>query len=143
MNQISLGITRLIRAPRERVFAAWTTPELLTKWWGPGPVTCPEAAVDLRQGGEYRIANLEQDGSITWITGRFERVTPPAQLVYTWNVSIIPGPATLVTVEFRDHPSGTELVLKHDRFSDPAVSDMHGQGWNACIDKLETLLAGG
>jgi len=141
MNPTALALTRLIKAPREKVFAAWTTPETLKKWWGPGPVTCPEAHIDLREGGEYRIANQETDGSITWISGRFERVRVPEQLVYTWNVSIVPGSPTLVTLDFFEHPEGTEIVLKHERLADAAIRDMHLQGWNGCIDKLEALLA--
>ena len=82
----ALRISRVIRAPRERVFAAWTEPALLTQWWGPGPVTCPEAHIDLRVGGAYRIANLEVDGSITWIKGTFARVRPPEELAYTWTI---------------------------------------------------------
>lgn len=136
----SLSAVRLVKAPRPRVFAAWTTPGLLMKWWGPGPVSCPEAHVDLRVGGAYRIANLEQDGSVTWISGLFETVTPPERLVYSWNVSILPGVATLVTVDFHEHPLGTELVIKHDRFKDAAVRDMHLLGWGGCLDKLEAML---
>ena len=141
MNPTALALTRIIKAPRPAVFAAWTTPETLKKWWGPGPVTCPEAHIDLREGGEYRIANQEADGSITWISGRFERVRVPEQLVYTWNVSFAPGAPTLVTLDFNEHPEGTELVLKHERFSDAAIRDMHLAGWDGCIDKLELLLA--
>ncbi len=139
MRPTELRITRIIRAPREKVFAAWTEPETLQRWWGPGPVTCPEAHVDLRVGGEYRLANLEADGSITWISGRFERVRAPEELVYTWRVSIVPGDPTLVSVRFLEHPEGTELELKHERFAEAALRDMHLQGWGGCFDKLEAL----
>lgn len=142
MQPTALTLTRLIRAPREAVFAAWTEPELLKQWWGPGPVTCPEAHVDLREGGAYRIANLEADGSITWISGHFERVQAPEELVYTWNVSILPAGATLVRVKFLLHPQGTELMLVHERFAVEAVRDMHLQGWGGCLDKLEALFGG-
>ncbi len=141
MQPTALTLTRVIRAPREDVFAAWTDPEALKLWWGPGPVTCPEAHVDLREGGAYRIANLEENGSITWIEGIFERVRAPEELVYTWSVSIVPGDPTLVRVMFLPHAEGTELVLTHERFAVEAVRDMHLQGWNGCIDKLEALLA--
>jgi uncharacterized protein YndB with AHSA1/START domain len=141
MEPTALTLRRVIRAPRDRVFAAWTEPEALRKWWGPGEVSCPEAEVDLREGGAYRIANLEQDGSITWISGTFERVRPPEELVYTWSVSIVPGDPTLVRVMFLPHAEGTELVLTHERFAVEAVRDMHSQGWNGCIDKLERYLA--
>lgn len=141
MQPTALALTRIIRAPREKVFAAWTEPDLLCQWWGPGPVTCPKAEVDLREGGAYRLANRELDGSITWISGRFERVKPPEELVYTWVVSIVPGEPTLVRVTFRPHPDGTELTVVHERFAVEAVRDMHLHGWNACIDKLEAMLA--
>ena len=141
MQSTALSLSRIIRAPREEVFAAWTEPEALKRWWGPGPVTCPEAQVDLREGGAYRLANLEADGSITWISGRFERVRAPEELVYTWSVSIVPGGPSLVRVLFLPHPEGTELVLTHERFAVEAVRDMHLQGWGACIDKLEKMLS--
>jgi uncharacterized protein YndB with AHSA1/START domain len=142
MKPTELRISRVIRAPRKKVFSAWTTPELLTQWWGPGHVTCPEAHVDLREGGDYRLANLEADGSIVWISGRFERVRAPDELIYTWNVSIIPGEATLVRVNFLPHPDGTELVLTHERFAVEALRDMHLHGWGGCLDKLEGFLTG-
>lgn len=142
MQPTELSLTRVIRAPREKVFAAWTEPETLKQWWGPGLVTCPEAHVDLREGGNYRLANLEVDGSITWISGRFERVRAPEELVYTWEVSILPGLPTLVRVLFLPHPDGTEMTLIHERFALEAVRDMHLQGWGGCIDKLERLLTG-
>jgi uncharacterized protein YndB with AHSA1/START domain len=141
MQPTELSLTRIIRAAREKVFAAWTDPKQLVLWWGPGPVICPQAEVDLRVGGAYRIANLDEDGSIVWISGHFERVEAPDRLVYTWMLGDGPGLPTLVTVEFNAHPQGTELVLTHERFTDPALRDMHLQGWGGCIDKLEALLA--
>jgi len=141
MQPTELTIRRVIPAPREEVFAAWTEPELLRQWWGPGPVSCPEAHVDLREGGEYRLANREASGSITWIFGRFERVRPPEELVYTWTVSIVPGGPTLVRVLFLPHADGTEIVLKHERFALEAVREMHAQGWTGCLDKLAALLS--
>jgi uncharacterized protein YndB with AHSA1/START domain len=142
MQPTELTLSRIIRAPREKVFAAWTEPELLVQWWGPGPVTCPEAHIDLREGGSYRLANREADGSITWISGTFYCVRVPEELAYTWEVSIVAGAPTLVRVQFLPHAEGTELVLTHERFAVEAVRDMHLQGWNGCIDKLETMLAG-
>ena len=103
---------------------------------GDGSVSEPKL---LAIGSKLRLANLELDGSITWITGSFERVRPPEHLAYTWNVSIVPGDATLVIVDFRDHPQGTEVVIRHERFGAEAVRDMHLQGWGGCLDKLEVM----
>ena len=141
MQPTALSLTRLIRAPREKVFAAWMDAEALKVWWGPGPVTCPQAEIDLREGGAYRIANREADGSITWISGSFQRVRPPEEIVYTWSVSTVPGEPTLVRVQFLPDENGTRLILTHERFVVDAVRDMHLQGWGACIDKLIGYLA--
>jgi uncharacterized protein YndB with AHSA1/START domain len=141
MQPTELSLTRVIRAPREKVFAAWTDPEALKKWWGPGPVTCPEAHIDLRVGGRYRLANLHPDGSVTWISGRFERIRAPEELVYTWSISAVAGEPTLVHVRFLAHEEGTELVLKHERFAREAVRDMHLEGWSSCLEKLQTMFA--
>jgi len=136
----AISMTRTIRAPRERVFSAWTDPKQLVKWWGPAHVTCPEAEVDLRPGGAYRIANLHDDGKIVWISGRFETIDPPSGLKYTWTMA--EGDPTLITVAFNDHPEGTELVLTHERFIAEKARDMHQRGWVECLDGLETLLTG-
>jgi uncharacterized protein YndB with AHSA1/START domain len=63
-ENLSLIVRRTIAATPARLFDAWTTPELLTQWWGPANVTCPAAEVDLRVGGQYRIANQMPDGSV-------------------------------------------------------------------------------
>ncbi len=139
MDELDLTLTRIIRAPRERVFAAWTDPVLLVQWWGPGQISCPEAEVDLREGGAYRLANLEADGSITWIYGEFRLVRPPEELAYTWAVTGVAERETLVSVRFNDHPEGTELVIRHSRFGLAPVRSMHLVGWNGCIDKLEAM----
>jgi uncharacterized protein YndB with AHSA1/START domain len=141
VDETRLAISRIIRAPRESVFEAWTTPSLLTQWWGPEGVECPSAEIDLREGGEYRIANRHADGSITWISGVFERVRPPEELVYSWNIGVPGADGSRVTVEFRSHQMGTELVLTHERL-DGRVRDMHLQGWIGCLAGLEGLFEG-
>jgi uncharacterized protein YndB with AHSA1/START domain len=142
MQPTALTLSRLIRAPREQVFAAWTDPELLVQWWGPGPITCPEAHIDLREGGDYRIANLHPDGSTTWISGTFSTVRVPEELVYTWTANILTGPPTLVRVRFLEHDEGTELVLVHERFAVEQVREMHLEGWQGCLDKLALFMTG-
>ena len=106
MQPAALTLTRIIRALRaRRCSPPGPIRALLIQRWGPGPITCPEAEVDLREGGAYRIANRDADGSITWISGRFETVRAPEELVYTWSVNIVlPGGPTLVRVSFRPHP---------------------------------------
>ena len=68
MPNLSLTLKRVIRSRREQVFEAWTNPDLLRQWWGPGSTICPEASIDLRVGGTIRIANELEDGRI-FLTG--------------------------------------------------------------------------
>ena len=63
-GRIALVVRRTIHAPVEPVFHAWTRPEQLRQWWGPGPVTCCHAEIDLRVGGAYRIGNRLPDGTV-------------------------------------------------------------------------------
>lgn len=138
---LSLTVRRTIRASAERVFAAWTQPARLMDWWGPDPITCPAAEVDLRPGGRYRIANRYADGTMIWIQGEFERVEPPHVLVYSW--SLEPGPPMSSRVTVRFEPRGddlTEVIVLHERLPDVALRDMHEQGWTGCLEGLAAYL---
>ncbi|MGH6923997.1 MAG: SRPBCC family protein [Propylenella sp.] len=140
MDGPRISLSRIIRAPRQFVFDAWTTPALLMKWWGPEGVECTAAEVDLREGGEYRIANRHSDGNVTWISGVFERVSPPEKLVYSWNIGMPGADGSRVTVEFRAHAEGTELILIHERLAAEA-REMHLAGWTGCLDGLAAMVA--
>src|SRR5450755_1937030 len=112
-------LTRLIPARRDQVFLAWTEPEQLRRWWGPGAFTCPEAEVDLRPGGSYRLVMAPTEGDPFVLGGTYREVDPPARLVYTWRWETGPaadGSESLVTVEFRERGAQTELVLTHTDF---------------------------
>lgn len=74
-ERIVLVVRRTIRASAERIFDAWTQPEHLMAWWGPKPVTCSSAGVDLRTGGKYRIVNALPDGNAVTIATARRRPT--------------------------------------------------------------------
>jgi uncharacterized protein YndB with AHSA1/START domain len=132
----TLVIRRRIRAAPEKLFAAWTQPEHLRRWWGPQGTTCPSAEVDLRVDGVYRIANLFPDGSVVWIEGAFEIVEPPKRLVYSWTLSSKPGPAERVTVLFEQHADSTDVTVVHVRIEEGAARADHARGWEGCLDGL-------
>ena len=141
-GDIVLIVRRTIRASVGRVFEAWTKPEHLRRWWGPASVRCPEAEVDLRVGGGYRIANELPDGNVLWIAGEFEVVSPPHKLVYTWRL----GPGTpaseRVTVRFEPKEGATEVIVVHERIADRVARVTHEQGWLGCLDGLAAFLEG-
>jgi len=143
LSDISLKLTRIIRAGRNRVFEAWTTSEMITQWWRPGENICTEAFVDLRIGGEIRIANAGVDGRTVWITGKFEKIEHPTLLIYSWLMGTSIQNPTRVTVQFNEHPDGTELVLTHERFASQEMCDQHLKGWTGCLDGLTAFLKSG
>ncbi len=140
-DEISLEVRRTIAAPVDRVFAAWTRPELVRKWWGPAEVQCTSAEIDLRVGGRFKLANQLPDGSVIWIGGEFLAVEPPGRLVYTWQVDDQPPDQQQVTVRFEPCDGGTEVIVLHERMTQRAQRESHEYGWNGCLDRLRDLFA--
>lgn len=135
---IHLVVRRTIRAEPGRLFEAWTTPEQLKKWWGPKGVRCSHAEVDLREGGRYRLANETPDGTV-WISGEFQRINAPSELVYTWNIEPATRPPERVTVRFEANGNETDVVVVHERIVSEAARDQHEMGWVGCLDGLDEL----
>jgi predicted enzyme related to lactoylglutathione lyase/uncharacterized protein YndB with AHSA1/START domain len=141
-----LLINRLIKAPRERVFTAWTTPADLLKWFGPETCQTTSANVNLRAGGDYHITvNSKEMGEVK-LDGLFREVKSPSKLVYTWSFSGHPElnfGESQVTVEFQDRKGATEVQILHEQLPNQEVRTDHEQGWNGSLDKLEKYLASG
>lgn len=137
---LHLVVRRTIRATPERLFDAWTSPEQLIQWWGPVGVTCPVAEVDLRVGGRYRLANETPAGDTIWITGEFERIDRPNEIVYTWSIEPASREPERVTVRFSPKSDGhTEVIVVHERIADARERDEHERGWHGCLDGLVAL----
>lgn len=135
-----LRVAHIFAAPRDRVFAAWTSPDVLRRWWAAEPGwTTPEVAVDLRVGGGYRLSMADPvAGAVHTVSGSYLEVDPPGRLVYTWRWELADAPTTVVTVEFAEVPGGTEVVVTHTGFPDPGDRDRHGTGWRGCLANLDT-----
>jgi uncharacterized protein YndB with AHSA1/START domain len=137
----SLTLIRRIKAPPARVYAAWTRPEHLAQWFGPdaGPVLSAE--LDPRVGGRFRVVFQTLDGQTHECRGTYREVQPDRRLVFTWHWVTMPEHESLVTVELRSIPEGTELNFTHAQLPDEAARDSHRHGWNGAFDKLEALFA--
>ena len=134
-------IQRIVAAPIEEVFSAWTKPEILSQWWGPPGTTAPVIEVDLRVGGKYRLGIQNESGTILYVVGEYQEVLPPRRLIYTWQWEQDDPDETLVTVDFRPvKHSQTEIALKHERFTSVTARTNHHTGWDGCLDKLSKLL---
>ena len=150
-ENLRLEIKRLIKAPRERVFAAWTDPELLKKWFGPDDdFVVPLAKVDLRAGGKYRIQMKKPDGEFHTAAGTYREVKPPERLVFTWawekdgsepDFGEVEPTEMLITLQFHPRGQETELVLTQENFASVESRDRHEEGWTGCFDKLEKFFS--
>jgi uncharacterized protein YndB with AHSA1/START domain len=138
-----LNLSRTLRAPRERVFQAWTDPEEIKRWFGPDSCQVIEASLDLRVGGGFRFRFRDAEQSEYYLSGEFREVTPPGKLVYTWqweNDAAYVDRETVVSVEFIDLGASTEVRLVHENLPSEQSAENHEHGWSGSLDKLEKLL---
>ena len=137
----TLEVRRTIRAPRQRVFEAWTRPEEVKRWSAPGPIEVAVAEIDLRVGGAYRIHMRAPDGAMHRAFGVYREIDPPRRLVYTWSWEEKPEVTdTVITVEFHDLGDATEVVLRHDGLTTAKERQDHEHGWTGCLDKLASVV---
>ena len=137
---IALRIERSLSHPREKVFAAWTDPAQVSRWFAPSDdFTVVVDRLNPNVNGDYRIEMRHSDGSVHIVGGRYLEVTPPSRLRFTWAWENNPAKGdTIVTVELTSKGAGTELVLTHERFPSEESRDKHQHGWTGCLDRLES-----
>ena len=114
----SLTIKRRFNAPPAKVFAAWTDPEKVKRWMGPGEVKVLSAESDPRTGGRYRWLMQAPDGEQHDVSGVYREVIPNEKLVFTWAWKSTPERESLVTVTFKPDGDGTLMTLTHEQFFD-------------------------
>jgi uncharacterized protein YndB with AHSA1/START domain len=138
----SLTLNRSVTVAPEKVWRAWTDPEAIKKWWGPGkdePVSLAE--LDVRVGGRFRIVFGGPDGRAHEVQGVYREVVPNRRLVFTWTwPNSTPERESLVTITLRPIHGGTEIDFRHEQFFDEAVRDAHRQGWTRALDRLDAVL---
>jgi uncharacterized protein YndB with AHSA1/START domain len=155
-SEQEIVITRVLDAPRELVWKAWTEPDRLMRWWGPNGYSSPAAKIDLRVGGDYLYCMRTPEGNDTWSGGTFREIVPMARIVATDHFADEQGnriPAStyglegdwpddlLVTVTFEDLGGKTKLTLRHAGFPAGDMPGMATEGWNQSLDKLAESLA--
>jgi len=138
----SLTLTRRFPVAPEKVWRAWTDPQALKQWFGPGgPQPVALAEVDLRVGGRFHVVFGGPQGTEHEVEGVYREVIPHRKLVFTWKwPRTTPERESLVTVELRRLAGGTELVFRHEQLFDEAVRDGHFRGWSETMVKLEQFV---
>jgi uncharacterized protein YndB with AHSA1/START domain len=139
----TLHLEKVLKAPRERVFAACVDPESLAAWWGPKDFTVPSVEIDPREGGRYRFTMQPPDGEAFHLRGEFREVEPPRLLVYTfeWEEPDPDDQETVVTLSFLEDGDGTRLILDQGPFATEARYGLHETGWTETLERLERFLA--
>jgi len=137
----SLTIKRRLKAPPEKVFAAWIDPEKVKLWMGPGEVKAVSATCDARVGGGFRWQMKTPAGEDHDVSGVYREVIANEKLVFTWAWKSTPERESLVTVQLAPDGEGTLLTLTHEQFYDEAARDGHRGGWTGALDKMEKLFA--
>ena len=130
-----------IDAPAEEIFDAWTTPDELKSWFGPGGFQTVDAVLDPRPGGAYRLVMRAPDGTDLVITGAYREVVRPSRLVYTWIWAHAPSQPMVVTVELRAIAALRTVVrVTHSQIVDGELARYEG-GWREGLARLRTALA--
>ncbi len=145
-TDLSLEFTRVIRAPRPRVFDAWTRPEMIRMWFGPPNRNTTLVETDPVVDGKY-VIGMDARPEVAplppaRVEGTYTKVQPYDLLQFTWDASWTTGETSLVTIYLRDVEGGTELKLVHDRFATEQSRDGHQNGWAPALDKMVQLLEG-
>jgi uncharacterized protein YndB with AHSA1/START domain len=144
-GELTLEMKRVLPAAPSVVFATFTEPSKLAKWWGPQGFTIPSVEFDPRVGGTYRIEMQPPEGDRFYLTGEFREIDPPARLAYTfgWEDPDPDDVETLVGLSFRDLGESTEVAFTQGPFKTEARRRLHRDGWTDSFDKLQRYLAAG
>jgi len=144
-----LVLTRLIDVPREKLYRAWTDPELLKQWFAPLPWTTTRAELDLRPGGGNLIVMRSPEGEEFPNRGIYLEIVENERLVFTdaytsaWEPSAKPFMTAIIT--FEDEGGKTRYTARalHWTVEDRQAHESMGfhEGWGRCADQLAALAA--
>jgi len=138
-------LTRVLDAPRDAVFKAYTDPQFIPRWWGPRRLTTKVLKMDVRPGGRWRIVQRDFSGVEFKFHGVYHDIRPPERLVYTFEFEGMPGHVSLETGTFDELEGGTLLTGKSvfqsvvDR--DGMMAGGMAEGVSESMDRLAELLA--
>jgi uncharacterized protein YndB with AHSA1/START domain len=141
-----IRIERVFDAPRAKVFATFTNPDLIPEWWGPRETTTIVDEMDVRTGGRWRFVNRTSDGSETAFRGAYREVTPPERIVQTFEWEPMAGHVSVETATFEDMGDRTKVTtvsLFHTTEEcDGFLASGMERGLNETYSRLDEVLAG-
>jgi uncharacterized protein YndB with AHSA1/START domain len=140
--------TRVLAAPRDLVWKAWTDPKHVAQWWGPNGFTNPVCELDARPGGAIRIHMRGPDGTVYPMTGVYQEIVEPERLVFASGALDNKGQPlfeVLTTVTLTEHGGKTTLtvrarVVKSTPAAAPHLAGMK-EGWNQTLNRFVAYVA--
>jgi uncharacterized protein YndB with AHSA1/START domain len=135
-------IERMFAASAEDVFDAWTSPEVMRRWFHVAPDwETPEAEVDLRVGGKVRVVMRKPDGSEVEAQGEYTLIDRPHRLIMTWTFDDDPSNEQLIELSFSESEGSTAVLMVNSGISTEERRAGQDEGWRGCLRELERVLA--
>ena len=133
----TVRIERTFAAPAERVFRAWTTEEVMRRWWQAEIGWETSAAeVDLRVGGDVRVVMRDPSRDVEYGGGgKYVEIDPPSRLAFTW-LWDDDTRRTLIEIDFEEHDGATTVRFTHSGLWDEEAVRSHEGGWGRILDRL-------
>jgi uncharacterized protein YndB with AHSA1/START domain len=137
-------VERTFAAPAEDVFDAWTSPEVMRRWFHCAPDwDTPVAEVDLRVGGKVRVLMRMPDGTHAGAQGEYTVIDRPHRLVMTWTFDDAPSNEQLIELSFSEAEGLTTVLMVNSSITSEERRDAQDEGWRGCFDELERTLTRG
>jgi uncharacterized protein YndB with AHSA1/START domain len=135
-------IERTFAVSAEKVFDAFTSPDVMRRWFHCDSAwDTPVAEVDLQVGGKIRVVMRTPAGTEVEAHGIFTVIDRPHRLVMTWTFDDDPSNDQLLELSFTESQGATTVLLINSRISTGERRDDQAKGWQACLDELDRLLA--
>jgi uncharacterized protein YndB with AHSA1/START domain len=143
IDRTTLRMERTYDAPAQRVFDAWTSEEVMRRWWHAGhDWETTEARVDLRVGGSLRVVMRNpHDGAEYGGGGEYTEVDPPTRLAFTWTWDD-DSRRQLIEIDFEETEGLTKVRFTHRNLHDEESVRSHEDGWGKAFDNLARTLEG-
>ena len=135
-------IERTFEAPAEDVFDAWTSEEVMRRWFHAGrDWETPSADVDLRVGGTVRVVMRRPDGTEIGGSGEYTVIDRPHRLAFTWAFEDEPSNQQIIELELTERDGVTTVLFVNRNISTDERRDAQEDGWHLCFDNLDLALA--
>jgi uncharacterized protein YndB with AHSA1/START domain len=146
-NEREIRVERVFDAPPERVFAAYTDPELIPQWWGPRGTTTTVEELEAKTGGRWQFRSRGEDGSEIVFRGYFREVTAPERISQTFEWDGMPGYVSVDTATCERVGEQTRIVTTSIFYTgeerDGMIESGMEKGMNETYERLDELLAQG